>query len=370
MEQLLLKMEREQEQEAGDTGYVPGAGAPAQSRCSPTAFRQNTSEEPSLSRRDSSVFHDASQQDLVLAPHEVGAGMSMGAWAQLGSGLQGVGGAMGSLRGATSTKAPSACGPQLSIRPGADPGLRQQTYPYGGSNPPAWNPTLPPSMHAQSRHENGGHLWQHEAYQQNCMPQQSNRLSSAQAELWEAWREVTTPAQPAQQMSIGARNPASQQMGPAPAGQAPAGQPTESTGGDPPPTPPSSSSDSSSDDESNDPGPDDHSSSDESETSKRSTKKKKRSWKTLKKWKREIRRKMLRHIQKFQAISRGFDDKVLEKNTMEVVGAIYNLRLQTDEEVVAYTKREKISSLKELRAIIMKEAPAVISTLCFLYPML
>jgi hypothetical protein len=72
---------------------------------------------------------------------------------------------------------------------------------------------------------------------------------------------------------------------------------------------------------------------------------------------------MLRHIQKFQAISRGFDDKLLEKNPMDVVGAIYNLRLQTDKEVVAYAKRAKISSLKELRAVIMKEAPAVVNTL-------
>ena len=72
---------------------------------------------------------------------------------------------------------------------------------------------------------------------------------------------------------------------------------------------------------------------------------------------------MMQHIQKFQSIRRGFDDKVLEQNPMDVVGAIYNLRLQTDKEIVAYAKRVKISSLKELRGIIMKEAPAVINGL-------
>ena len=71
----------------------------------------------------------------------------------------------------------------------------------------------------------------------------------------------------------------------------------------------------------------------------------------------------MQHIQKFQSIRRGFDDEVLEKNPMDVVGAIYNLRLQTDTEIVAYATRVKISSLKELRGIIMKEAPAVINTL-------
>ena len=52
---------------------------------------------------------------------------------------------------------------------------------------------------------------------------------------------------------------------------------------------------------------------------------------------------MMQHIQKFQSIRRGFDDKVLEKNPMDIVGAIYNLRLQTDKEIVAYAKRVKIS---------------------------
>ena len=89
MEQLLAKMERERAQEAGDIGYVPGAGAPAHNRCSPTAFRQNTSEEPSLGRRDSSIFQGASQP--TLAHQEAGSDRNRDAWAQLGNGLHGEG---------------------------------------------------------------------------------------------------------------------------------------------------------------------------------------------------------------------------------------------------------------------------------------
>ena len=47
--QQLLRTWGQVEEQTSSTGaaeYVPGAGAPAQSRCFPTVFRENTSEEP------------------------------------------------------------------------------------------------------------------------------------------------------------------------------------------------------------------------------------------------------------------------------------------------------------------------------------
>ena len=51
--QQLLRTWGQVEEQPSSTGaaeYVPGAGAPAQSRVSPTVFRENTLEEPSLGR--------------------------------------------------------------------------------------------------------------------------------------------------------------------------------------------------------------------------------------------------------------------------------------------------------------------------------
>ena len=83
-----------------------------------------------------------------------------------------------------------------------------------------------------------------------------------------------------------------------------------------------------------DPDPGDDFSSNESETSCKPTKKTKKK-KSSKTSKNEIQHKMLKHIKRFQSIRRGVYDKVLRKNPMDVVGAICNLHLQTDKEIVA-----------------------------------
>ena len=172
------------------------------------------------------------------------------------------------------------------------------------------------------------------------LPREGAQLSPAQAELWDAWRDM--PASTAAVSSI-----------------APGANGRDFFNEDPPPTPPSSSSSTSSDEESDDPDPKDSQSSDDSRESRKQKKKKEKGKGSSKA---KIRRKMHKHIQKFQSIRQGFDDKVLDRNPMDVVGAIYNLRLQVDKDTVAYAKREKISSLKELRANVMKDAPSVINT--------
>ena len=72
---------------------------------------------------------------------------------------------------------------------------------------------------------------------------------------------------------------------------------------------------------------------------------------------------MQHHVQKFQFIHQDFDDKVLQKNPMDVIGVIFNLRLSLSKDAVGYAKRVKISSLKELRALIMKDSASAITTL-------
>ena len=82
--QQLLRTWGQVEEQTSSTGaaeYVPRAGAPAQSRVSPTMFRENTSEEPSPGRRYG--FMPGQQ---VFAAQAAQAGMSTGAWAQLDNG--------------------------------------------------------------------------------------------------------------------------------------------------------------------------------------------------------------------------------------------------------------------------------------------
>ena len=240
--------------------------------------------------------------------------MSTGAWAQLDNGQHDIGVATG--KGATSPKAPPAYGPDdiVMSQSGADARKSSlMTYPSEVSTPSIGNPTLPSfASHDQSQkptidfNVRGGQFWHNSGLQRG-----EHHLSPAQAELWEAWRNVPVS------------NTSSEGAGSA------------YIYGDPPPTPPSSSS-SSSDDESYDPDPKDFYSSDDSGESRKSKKKKPKGKKSSKD---QIRRKMQKHISKFQSIRQGFDDKVLEKNPMDVVGAIYNLRLQTDKDTVAYAKR-------------------------------
>jgi hypothetical protein len=85
---------------------LSGVAAPVLDRWSPTVFRDNTSEEPSLGRRSSSIFQWPAQQ--MLEPQGTGIGYCVGA-DESGIRHHGMRETVG--RGATSTKAPSAHGP-------------------------------------------------------------------------------------------------------------------------------------------------------------------------------------------------------------------------------------------------------------------
>ena len=168
------------------------------------------------------------QGQQAFAAQAAQAGMSTGAWAQLDNGQHDIGVATG--RGATSTKAPPAYGPDVMSQPGADARKSSlMTYPSEGSNPPIGNPALPSSaFHDQSQkpmtdlNVRGGQFWRNNELQQCGFQREGVQLSPAQADLWDAWRDM--PAQPAVST-----------MPPEGAGSA-------YIDGDPPPTPPSSSS--------------------------------------------------------------------------------------------------------------------------------
>ena len=77
----------------------------------------------------------------------------------------------------------------------------------------------------------------------------------------------------------------------------------------------------------------------------------------------KVIKKIQHHVQKFQFIHQDFDDKALQKNPMDVIGVIFNMRLSLNKDAVAYAKRVKFSSLKELRTLIMKDSASAITAL-------
>ena len=85
------------------------------------------------------------------------------------------------------------------------------------------------------------------------------------------------------------------------------------------------------------------------------TKKKKKS----KSSKEQLRRrkmiqKMREHVTKFQQLNQEFDEKTLQRNPMDIVGVLHTMRLQFSKDAVAYAKKNKLNSLKELRTFINK----------------
>ena len=234
-------------------------------------------------------------------------------------------------------------------KPGADARKSSlMTYSSGGSNPPDRNPILPEQMflYQPNLYANNGGQHQQGAISQHAVPnggqyhqynggqpqyngaqQQQRALSPAHAELWRACQGIDNGGQ----------------------GQNSEDALFEGSDHDPdPPTPPSSSSSSSSSDDSSDSsGSDDGA----SETGvKRSCKTKKKKKDKREKQKAAARMKIIKkiqhHVQTFQFIYQDFDDKALQKNPMDMIGVIFNLRLSLNKDSVAYAKRVKISSLK------------------------
>ena len=132
-----------------------------------------------------------------------------------------------------------------------------------------------------------------------------------------------------------------------------------------PPDPPSSSSSSnedSDDSDSDDSGSpsdssDPHSNGDHGKDSKKKKIKEKSRRKKTKEDRLKLHKTIRLHIEKFKVNNQEFDDKVLQKNLMDVIDAIFNLRLQFDKDAVAYARRAKISSIKRVQGSYHEACP-------------
>ena len=69
------------------------------------------------------------------------------------------------------------------------------------------------------------------------------------------------------------------------------------------------------------------------------------------------------HLKKLMQVHGDFDHEVLEKNPLDMVSSMYNLSMLQDKDAVSYAKKQKITMMKELRALIMKNNSSVVTAL-------
>ena len=69
------------------------------------------------------------------------------------------------------------------------------------------------------------------------------------------------------------------------------------------------------------------------------------------------------HLKKLMQVHGDFDHEVLDKNPLDMVSSMYNLSLQYDRDAVAYAKKQKITTMKEFRALVMKTNSSMVTAL-------
>ena len=69
------------------------------------------------------------------------------------------------------------------------------------------------------------------------------------------------------------------------------------------------------------------------------------------------------HLKKLMQVHGDFDHEVLDKNPLDMVSSMYNLSLQQDRDAVAYAKKKKITTMKEFRALVMKNNSSMVTAL-------
>ena len=71
------------------------------------------------------------------------------------------------------------------------------------------------------------------------------------------------------------------------------------------------------------------------------------------------------HLKKLTQVHGDFDHEVLDldKNPLDMVSSTYNLSLQQDKDAVSYAKKQKITTMKEFRALIMKNNSSMVTAL-------
>ena len=120
------------------------------------------------------------------------------------------------------------------------------------------------------------------------------------------------------------------------------GPPSDSEGSD---STSDSSSDSSSGSRGNTPG---------------SSKKKKKS---KSKAKQKMQARIKAHLKKLTQVHGDFDHEVLDKKPLDMVSSMFNLSLQQDRDAVTYARKQKMTTMKEFRALISKNNSTIVAAL-------
>ena len=124
-----------------------------------------------------------------------------------------------------------------------------------------------------------------------------------------------------------------------------------------------SSSSESDDDDDDDPDSDPDPTHDTRKRKKKKKKTKSNGKAAAKRAAKKMRKKILEFILKFQNLNVDFDNEVLQKNPMEMARVMHNMHLQFEKDCVPYAKRNKLSSMRDLRALVIKDNLSVITDL-------
>ena len=69
------------------------------------------------------------------------------------------------------------------------------------------------------------------------------------------------------------------------------------------------------------------------------------------------------HLKKLMQVHGDFDHEVLDKNPLVMVSSMYNLSLQQDKDAVSHARKQKITTMKEFRALVMKNNSSMVTAL-------
>ena len=69
------------------------------------------------------------------------------------------------------------------------------------------------------------------------------------------------------------------------------------------------------------------------------------------------------HLKKLTQVHGDFNHEVLDKNPLDMVSGMFNLSLQQDRDAASYAKKQKITTMKEFRALVTKNNSPMVATL-------
>ena len=76
-----------------------------------------------------------------------------------------------------------------------------------------------------------------------------------------------------------------------------------------------------------------------------------------------MKKRIRDHLERQTLLQGGQEHATMKKNPMDMAAVMFNLSLQFDKSAVAYAKREKVTSLKAFRALIMDKSPQMVTAM-------